>query len=75
MGGREGINKGVNILMGKNRTLRDGKNRKFLAKVGNIVVSSRVRYNADSTCVSPIVQFNMCNTSLDGSVEVKYTKK
>jgi hypothetical protein len=51
------------------------KYKKFLAKVGNIVVSSRVRYNADSTCVTPIVQFNMCNTSLDSVVEVNYTKK
>tara|TARA_R100001480_G_scaffold94535_1_gene99890 strand:+ start:619 stop:822 length:204 start_codon:yes stop_codon:yes gene_type:complete len=67
MGGREGINKGVNILM--------GKNRKFLAKVGNIVVSSRVRYNADSTCVSPIVQFNMCSSSLGGDIQVNYAKK
>ena len=75
MGGREGINKGVNILMGKNRTLRDGKNRKFLAKVGNFVVSSRVRYNADSTCVSPIVQFNMCSSSLGGDIQVNYAKK
>jgi hypothetical protein len=61
--------------MGKNRILYDEKYKKFLAKAGNIVVSSRVRYNADSTCVSPIVQFNMCNTSLDGFVEVNYTKK
>ena len=61
--------------MGKNRILYDEKYKKFLAKAGNIVVSSRVRYNADSTCVTPIVQFNMCNTSLDSVVEVNYTKK
>ena len=61
--------------MGKNRILYDEKYKKILAKAGNIVVSSRVRYNADTTCVSPIVQFDMCDTSLDGVVEVKYTKK
>ena len=61
--------------MGKNRARYNEKNRKFLAKTDTVVVSSRVRYNADTTCVSPIVQFNMCDTSLDGSVEVKYTKK
>ena len=61
--------------MGKSRKLRDEKNRKFLAKAGNIVVSSRVRYNADSTCVSSIVQFNMCSASMGGDVQVNYTKK
>ena len=61
--------------MGKNRALYNEKNRKFLAKTDTVVVSSRVRYNADSTCVSPIVQFNMCSASMGGDVQVNYTKK
>ena len=51
------------------------KSTKFLVKNNHFVVSSDIRYNADTTCVSPIVQFDMCDTSLDGVVEVKYTKK
>jgi hypothetical protein len=73
MGGREGINKGVSIIMGKNQTSDNGENKKILAKAVDIVISSDIRYNEDSTSVSSISKFNMCNASVCTDVQVSYT--
>ena len=59
MGGREGINKGVSIIMGKNQTSDNGENKKILVKAGDIVISSDIRYNEDSTSVSSRSKFNV----------------
>tara|TARA_R100001086_G_C11765679_1_gene239398 strand:- start:3 stop:173 length:171 start_codon:yes stop_codon:yes gene_type:complete len=54
--------------MGKNQTSDNGKNKKFWVKAGDIVISSDIRYNEDSTSVSSISKFNVCD-----DVQVNYT--
>ena len=58
--------------MGKNRARYNEKNRKFLAKTDTVVVSSRVRYNADTTCFTVGFLYDMCDTSMGGDIQVVY---
>jgi len=51
------------------------KSTKFLVKNNHFVVSSDIRYNANTTCVSNIFPYNMCSTSMEGIVEVIYEKR
>jgi len=51
------------------------KGTKFLVKNNHFVVSSDIRYNANTTCVSNIFPYNMCSTSMEGIVEVIYEKR
>ena len=51
------------------------KSTKFLVKNSDFVVSSDIRYNADTTCVSATFPHDMCSTSLEGIVEVIYKKR
>ena len=37
--------------------------------------SSGICYNPDTSCFTPIVLFDMCNTTLDCSVQIKYKIK
>ena len=51
------------------------KSKKFLVENNYFVVSSDIRYNADTTCVSNIFPYDMCSTSMEGVVEVIYEKR
>jgi len=51
------------------------KSTKFLVENSDFVVSSDIRYNANTTCVSSVFPHNMRSTSLDGIVEVIYKKR
>ena len=51
------------------------KGTKFLVKNNHFVVSSDIRYNANTTCVSATFPYNMCSTSMEGIVEVIYEKR
>ena len=51
------------------------KSKEFLVKNSDFVVSSDIRYNANTTCVSSVFPHNMRSTSLDGVVEVIYKKR
>ena len=72
-GGRVGLNNNKeNFFMGKKGAF---KSTKFLVKNNHFVVSSDIRYNADTTCVSATFPHDMCSTSLEGIVEVIYKKR
>jgi hypothetical protein len=63
--------------MGKKLELVDEKNKRnrtLLAKIGNIVLSSGVLYNANKTCVTNYLPYNMCSTTMGSSIQVKYIK-
>ena len=51
------------------------KSTKFLVKNNHFVVSSDIRYNANTTCVSSVFPYNMRSTSMEGIVEVIYEKR
>ena len=51
------------------------KSTKFLVKNNHFVVSSDIRYNANTTCVSSVFPHSMCSTSMEGIVEVIYEKR
>ena len=51
------------------------KSKKFLVENNYFVVSSDIRYNANTTCVSSVFPYNMCSTSMEGIVEVIYEKR
>ena len=69
LGGREGINKCISFFMNKNN-----ENKTFLGKINNIVLSSGVLYNANKTCVTYYLPYNMCSTTMGSSIQVKYIK-
>ena len=72
-GGRVGINNNKeNFFMGKKGAF---KSTKFLVKNNHFVVSSDIRYNADTTCVSSVFPHNMRSSSMEGIVEVIYEKR
>ena len=72
-GGRVGINNNKeNFFMGKKGAF---KSTKFLVKNNHFVVSSDIRYNANTTCVSNVFPHNMRSSSMEGIVEVIYKKR
>lgn len=48
------------------------RNRTLLGKINNIVFSSGVYYNANTTCVSYYFPHYMCSTTMGSSAQVKY---
>ena len=53
---------------------KNERDRTLLAKIGNIVLSSGVLYNADKTCVTDYLPYSMCSTTMGSSIQVKYIK-
>ena len=50
----------------------ENESRKSNPKANNCVVNSNVHYNADTTCFTGIVLFDMCDTSMDSDIQIVY---
>ena len=48
------------------------ESRKSNTKANTCMVSSDVPYNADTTCVSGVVLFSMCDTSMGSDIQIIY---
>ena len=48
------------------------ESRKSNTKANTCMVSSNVPYNADTTCVSGVVLFSMCDTSMGSDIQIIY---
>ena len=46
--------------------------KRHMGKADNIVLSSSICYNADTSCFTPVVLFDMCSTSLGSNIQVIY---
>ena len=41
-------------------------------KADNCVVSSNIHYNADTTCITGVVLFSVCDTSMGSNIQIVY---
>ena len=48
------------------------ESRKSNTKANTRMVSSNVHYNADTTCVTGVVLYDMFDTSMDSNIQVVY---
>ena len=48
------------------------ESRKGNTETDTCMVSSNVHYNADTTCVTGVVLFDMCDTSMGSDIQVIY---
>ena len=48
--------------------------RKSNTKDYTRMVSGNVHYNADTTCITGVVLFSMCDTSMGGDIQVVYNQ-
>ena len=48
--------------------------RKSNTKANTCMVSGNVHYNADTTCITCVVLFSMCDTSMGGDIQVVYNQ-
>ena len=48
--------------------------RKSNTKANTCMVSGNVHYNADTTCITGVVLFSMCDTSMGGDIQVVYNQ-
>ena len=49
--------------------------KRHMGKTDNIVLSSSICYNADTSCFTPVVLFDMRSTSLGSNLQIKYEMK
>ena len=50
----------------------ENESRKSNTKTDTCMVGGNVHYNADTTCVSGVVLFGMCHTSMGSDIQIVY---
>ena len=50
------------------------ESRESNTKTNTRMVSGNVHYNADTTCITGVVLFSMCDTSMGGDIQVVYNQ-
>ena len=50
----------------------ENESRKSNTEANTIMVNSNVHYNADTTCFTGIVLFDMCHTSMGSDIQIVY---
>ena len=50
----------------------ENESRKGNTEADTCMVGGNVHYNADTTCVSGVVLFDMCDTSMGSDIQIVY---